>query len=109
MLELFGVIVVWLTVAVVAVGTVIMFVVSTLSPHFGQRKAKGPRLDKATAARNKEHPVPIAKSASAPAQLVEALFVDAVIGTRDIDGILEVLLGATGEPERRKVIRRVLM
>ncbi|MGV9717335.1 hypothetical protein NXT08_12755 [Rhodococcus pyridinivorans] len=53
MLELFGVIVVWLTVAVVAVGTVIMFVVSTLSPHFGQRKAKEPRLDKATAARNK--------------------------------------------------------
>ncbi|TWH23059.1 MULTISPECIES: hypothetical protein [Rhodococcus] len=53
MLELFGVIVVWLTVAVVAVGAVIMFIVSTISPHFGQRKAKGPRLDKATAARNK--------------------------------------------------------
>ncbi|MEU5841245.1 hypothetical protein [Rhodococcus sp. NPDC047139] len=52
MLELFGVIIVWLTVALVAFGTVILFIVSTLSPHFGQRKAKSTSLDKATPARN---------------------------------------------------------
>ncbi|WP_241383404.1 hypothetical protein [Rhodococcus sp. CH91] len=52
MLELFGVIVVWLTVAIVVLGTIIMFVVSTINPHFGQRKAKGASLEKTPAARD---------------------------------------------------------
>lgn len=52
MLELFGVIVVWLTVAVVTIGSIILLVVSTISPHFGQRKAKSTSLDKTGAASN---------------------------------------------------------
>jgi len=51
MLELFGVIVVWLTVAIVAIGSVLLLVVSTISPHFGQRKAKSTSLDKTGTAR----------------------------------------------------------
>lgn len=47
MLELFGVIVVWLTVAVVVIGTLIMIIVSTISPHFLQGKSKNPSLEKA--------------------------------------------------------------
>ncbi|NLV81339.1 MAG: hypothetical protein GXY65_18750 [Rhodococcus sp.] len=36
MLELFGVIVVWLTVAMVTIGCLLLVVVSTFAPHFLQ-------------------------------------------------------------------------
>ncbi|MEE2030754.1 hypothetical protein [Rhodococcus chondri] len=46
MLELFGVIVVWVTVAIVALGTLFLVVVSTVDEHFLQRKPKKAHLDK---------------------------------------------------------------
>ncbi|MBF0662246.1 MULTISPECIES: hypothetical protein [unclassified Rhodococcus (in: high G+C Gram-positive bacteria)] len=51
MFELFGMIVVVLSIAVVTVGTLILLVISTINPHFMQRKAKNPSLVKADAHR----------------------------------------------------------
>lgn len=51
MFELFGMIVVVLTIAVVSVGTLILLVISTINPHFMQRKAKNASLVEADARR----------------------------------------------------------
>ncbi|MBM7458694.1 hypothetical protein ACIBED_07690 [Rhodococcus coprophilus] len=51
MFELFGMIVVVLSIAVVAVGTLILLVISTVNPHFMQRKAKNANLVEAGARR----------------------------------------------------------
>jgi hypothetical protein len=44
----------------------------------------------------------------APTEDVQAAFVDAVVGKPGVEGVFEVPLGLDGEPEQRKVVRRVL-
>jgi hypothetical protein len=46
MLELFGVIVVWVTVGIVILGTLILIVISTIDHHFLEPKPKKAKLTK---------------------------------------------------------------